>query len=106
MTLQVNYAILEYMKEILHPYYIGMRIVSDKVGIDYWDIDRKRVREYIRHECEPCSRFWFGSPCRFMRRIDLIVHVYLPNMIEEKYPELGIYLRTTSPRWGKNWRKW
>ena len=94
------------MNELTQPYYIGLRMLSDKVGIDFWDIDRDRVRKYIRNESKPRSRFWFGSPCRFVRGIDLIVHVYLPNMLEQKYPELSTYLRTTSPRWGKSWREW
>ena len=94
------------MKQILEPYYIGVRIVSDKVGIDLWDIDRNRIRDYLDKEMEPSSRFWFGAPCRFVRQIDILVHVYLPNAVEEKYPELAVYLRSTSPRWGKNWRQW
>lgn len=91
---------------LLHPYYIGLRLISDRVGIDFWDIDRNRVNKYVRNESKPRSRFWFGSPCRFVRGIDLMVHVYLPNMLDEKYPELSTYLRTTSPRWGKSWREW
>ncbi len=90
----------------MNNYYIGIRILADRIGIDPWDIDRERIREYIKHEATPCSRFWFGSPCRFVRAIDLAVHVYFANAIEEKYPQLATYLRTTSPRWGSSWRIW
>ena len=79
---------------------------ADRVGVDYWDIDHNRVRAYIKNEMEPSSRFWFGSPCRFVRTLDLLVHVYLPSAIEAKYPELATYLRSTSPRWGRRWREW
>lgn len=79
---------------------------ADRVGVDYWDIDHNRVRAYIKNEMEPSSRFWFGSPCRFVRTLDLLVHVYLPSAIEAKYPELATYLRSTSPRWGRSWREW
>jgi hypothetical protein len=79
---------------------------ADRVGVDYWDIDHNRVRAYIKNEMEPSSRFWFGSPCRFVRTLDLLVHVYVPSAIEAKYPELATYLRSTSPRWGRRWREW
>ena len=48
---------------------------ADRVGLDPWDIDHTKVRNYIRYEMKPCSKFWFGSPCRFVRGIDLLVHV-------------------------------
>jgi hypothetical protein len=81
-------------------------MVADRVGIDFWGIDHRRIHTYIKNEMKPCSRFWFGSPCRFIRSLDLMVHVYLPSAIEKKYPELALYLRSTSPRWGQSWRKW
>jgi len=81
-------------------------MVADRVGIDLWDIDHGRIHAYIKNEMKPCSRFWFGSPCRFVRTLDLMVHVYFPSTIEEKYPEFALYLRSTSPRWGQSWRKW
>ena len=90
----------------MNNYYIGLRMFADRVGVDYWDIDHNRVRAYIKNEMEPSSRFWFGSPCRFVRTLDLLVHVYLPSAIEAKYPELATYLRSTSPRWGRRWREW
>jgi len=90
----------------LNNYQIGIMMLANKIGIDYWDIDHGRIRKFIKSETKPCSRFWFGSPCKFIRRLDLLVHVYLPSSIEEKYPELAFYLRSTSPRWGRNWRNW
>jgi hypothetical protein len=90
----------------LQNYQIGIMMLADKVGIDYWDIDHSRVNRFVKNEMKPISRYWFGSPCRTIRRLDLAVHVYFPSTIEEKYPELALYLRSTSPRWGRNWRKW
>jgi hypothetical protein len=89
------------------PYYIAMRIAADRMGLDPWDVDMQKLRKFVAmREQSPVSRFWFGSPCRFIRSIDVIVHVWLPGAITEKYPELAIYLRSTSPRWGSSWRDW
>jgi hypothetical protein len=52
------------------------------------------------------SRFRFGSPCRFIRKLDILVHVVLPEAVEKFSPKLGSYLRSTSPRWGRSWRNW
>lgn len=88
-------------------YYFGMRVTADRIGIDPWDVDMEKLRLFVaEREQEPVSRFWFGSPCRFVRCIDLLVHVWLPGAITEKYPELATYLRSTSPRWGRAWRDW
>lgn len=57
-------------------------------------------------EGSPISRYWFGSPCRFIRRLDIIVHIVLPEIIEPTHTELARYLRSTSPRWGRSWRHW
>lgn len=86
---------------------VGIRLIADDIGLDPWDVDMSRVREFVRqHEATPTSRFWFGSPCRFVRTIDFVVHVLLPEMIAEKHPVWACYLRNTSPRWGTAWRKW
>ena len=52
------------------------------------------------------SRFWFGSPCRFVRRIDILVHIVLPELLEVRATRLAVHLRKTSPRWGRSWRSW
>ena len=52
------------------------------------------------------SRFWFGSPCRFVRQVDVAVHIVLPEMLEKRLPRVADYLRRTSPRWGRSWRDW
>ena len=52
------------------------------------------------------SRFWFGSPCRFVRQVDVVVHIILPEMLEKRLPRVADYLRRTSPRWGRSWRDW
>lgn len=84
-----------------------VRRFADQIGLDPWDIDPVWVRSFIRrYEETPTSRFWFGSPCRFVRTIDLAIHVILPEMLFEKHPTWACYLRTTSPRWGKAWRGW
>lgn len=59
-----------------------------------------------RSEQEPRSRFLFGSPCRYIRRLDLAIHVVLPELIAGPLPIWACYLRTTSPRWGRSWRSW
>ncbi len=60
----------------------------------------------VAYEERPRSRYWFGSPCRFVRSIDLAVHVLLPEVVAYRFPLLSCYLRTTSPRWGRAWRHW
>jgi hypothetical protein len=66
-----------------------------------------QVLELARlHESEPRSRYFFGSPCKYVRTIDLAVHVLFPKLIENRMPILATYLRTTSPRWGRTWRHW
>jgi len=92
---------------MLTNYYIGLRITADNIGIDPWDTNITRlIRDAHTHEQAPASRYWFGSPCRFIRTIDMIVHLILPALLIEKHPIWAAYLRTTSPRWGKAWRHW
>ena len=57
-------------------------------------------------DTEPESRFWFGSPCRFIRSLDVFVHIVVPELLENVSPWLSRYLRSTSPRWGRSWRHW
>ena len=86
---------------------IGIRLIADDIGIDPWDIDLSHLRKFARkYESTPKSRYWFGSPCRFVRSIDYITHVIFPEMIAEKHPVWACYLRNTSPRWGRAWRSW
>lgn len=59
-----------------------------------------------RHEQQPVSRWRFGSPCRFVRTVDLAVHIVLPAYLAPHLPRLATYLRRTSPRWGRAWREW
>lgn len=67
----------------------------------------KETLNRLRHvELTPESRFWFGSPCRCVRRLDILMHIVLPELIENRMPQLTHYLRRTSPRWGRSWRKW
>jgi hypothetical protein len=89
-----------------HPY-IAMRVMVDRIGLDPWDVCVIEIRSFMAaNEMAPCSRHWFGSPCKFVRAIDSGVHVWLPAMLVDRYPELARYLRSTSPRWGRSWRKW
>lgn len=88
-------------------YYIGIRMLADRIGLDPWDVSMADLRRFMSaHERAPVSRFWFGSPCRFVRAIDAAVHVWLPAAVAERFPMLACYLRSTSPRWGKAWRSW
>lgn len=88
-------------------YYFALRYSADRIGFDPWDVDLTHIRRMARkHEQEPSSRYWFGSPCRFVRFIDFAVHVWLPAAIAETNPYVAAYLRTTSPRWGREWRNW
>ena len=69
-------------------------------------IDRLIPWGILKAEGRPVSRFWFGSPCRLIRALDVAVHVWLPSAIEGGFPELATYLRSTSPRWGRAFREW
>jgi hypothetical protein len=83
------------------------RAIANALGIDPWDVNLREALALARaHESVPVSRFRWGSPCRFVRTIDVIVHVVLPAMLVEGHPTWAVYLRTTSPRWGRTWRHW
>ncbi|NBO55582.1 MAG: hypothetical protein EBU84_13555 [Actinobacteria bacterium] len=67
----------------------------------------RETLQRLRHvELTPESRFWFGSPCRFVRSLDVLIHVALPEWLEDLMPRFAKYLRQTSPRWGRSWRSW
>lgn len=84
-----------------------LRRIAKKIGFDPWGIQlRETILRATEHEQEPVSRFMWGSPCRFIRSIDIMVHVLLPAMLEDGHPTWATYLRTTSPRWGRTWRHW
>lgn len=60
-----------------------------------------KLAEWIaQHERTPRSRFRLGSPCRWVRTVDLIVHVLAPRLLASKFPTLALRLLRTSPRWG------
>jgi hypothetical protein len=44
-------------------------------------------------EQPPVSRFRFGSPCRFVRTLDLVVHILIPQALRPYAPRLALYLR-------------
>jgi len=67
---------------------------------------RQTLRLARRVERVPVSRFRFGSPCRYVRAVDIIIHLVLPEILEDTFPRLTTYLRSTSPRWGRSWRSW
>jgi len=54
----------------------------------------------------PVSRMRIGSPCKFIRKLDLLIHIIIPELIEGRAQRLARYLRRTSPRWGRSWRGW
>lgn len=57
-----------------------------------------------RYERPPESRFRIGSPCRWIRAIDVLVHIVIPELLEQWWPAITRALRDTSPRWGRSWR--
>lgn len=67
---------------------------------------RETLRLLRSVEKPAISRFRFGSPCRFVRQIDVLVHIVLPELMESRLPRFAAYLRRTSPRWGRSWRGW
>jgi len=67
---------------------------------------RKTLSLLRRDEALAESKFWFGSPCRFVRRIDILVHIVLPEFLEKRVPRLAFRLRKASPRWGRSWWSW
>ena len=67
---------------------------------------RETLHRLSHYELTPESRFWFGSPCRFVRWLDLVAHIVVPEFLEGKFPRVSSYLRKTSPRWGRSWRHW
>ena len=67
---------------------------------------RETIAHLVRTEREAQSRFRVGSPCRFVRAIDVFVHILTPELIEDVAPSTARYLRRTSPRWGRSWRDW
>lgn len=84
-----------------------LRSIAKAIGFNPWAIDlHETLIKASQHEDTPVSRYAWGSPCRFIRTIDVTVHVVLPAMIADTYPAWATYLRTTSPRWGRSWRHW
>lgn len=71
------------------------------------EITYQKARELA---AEPQSRFWFGSPCRFIARVDFTCHVLIPSLLrrgdttqqgrwDRGRVTLGRRLLSTSPRW-------
>lgn len=67
-------------------------------------------RDALEIASEPRSRFCFGSPCRFVPRIDFTCHVWFPAVLRSGDPRqhgrwdtfrlhLSFCLMRTSPRW-------
>lgn len=67
---------------------------------------RKTLQSLKRVELPASSRFKFGSPCRFVRILDIFIHIIIPEILEKVFPRVASYLRNTSPRWGRSWRQW
>ena len=67
---------------------------------------RETLQKLQHVELTPESRFWFGSPCHFVRSIDVFFHIALPEWIEHLMPRVAAYLRRTSPQWGRSRRSW
>lgn len=70
-----------------------------------WELDLRETLDILHeHEKEPESRFKFGSPCRWIKPIDVFIHIIVPEWLELHTPRLSRMLRDTSPRWGRSWR--
>jgi len=67
---------------------------------------RQTLAMLAEAEREAVSRYRWGSPCRFIRSVDVLVHIVTPELLEGVLPALARYLRRTSPRWGRSWREW
>jgi hypothetical protein len=67
---------------------------------------RETIAHLVATEREARSRFRWGSPCRFIRTVDILTHIVLPELLERTAPRVTRYLRSTSPRWGRSWREW
>lgn len=70
-------------------------------------ITYRRALEMAR---KPRSRFFFGSPCRFIPRVDFTCHVFLPSVLrkgdttqlslwDQGRVWMSLRLMSTSPRW-------
>ena len=71
------------------------------------DLDIKQTLRLARSaEQGARSRFLVGSPCKFIRTLDILTHLVIPELIENVRPSVARYLRRTSPRWGQSWRGW
>lgn len=87
-----------------------LRKTADIIGVDPWDVELDEVLPLAaatedKHMWRPrLSRP--GFICRYVRTVDLFVHVILAEMVVEKFPRFASYLRNTSPRWGSTWRNW
>ena len=67
---------------------------------------KETLSKLPRFELPPVSRFKLGSPCRFIRSLDIFIHIFIPEVVENILPQVARYLRNTSPRWGRSWRHW
>lgn len=67
-------------------------------------------REAMEVASEPRSRFFFGSPCRFVPQIDFTCHLLIPSLLRKGDTTqlsawdharlfLSLRLMRTSPRW-------
>lgn len=84
------------------PVELVLRRVLDRIGVDPYDVDLAMLRLHCDvYERGPVSRFRTKSPCWAVRRVDWTVHVLLPAMLAERYPNVARALLETSPRWGQ-----
>lgn len=67
-------------------------------------------REAMAIASQPQSRFFFGSPCRFVPRCDFTCHLFVPALLRKGDTTnlstwdhcrvwLSAQLNSTSPRW-------
>lgn len=78
------------------------RLITNSIGVDPFDVDIDKLYNHAELcAAPPQSRFKFKSPCWAIKDLDFGVHVWLPSILSERYPDLSKTLAKTSPRWGR-----
>ena len=54
-------------------------------------------------EVVPRSRYWFGSPCKWSKKCDVLVHIVVPHAIRPVLPRCAHLLEICSTRWDRSW---
>lgn len=78
------------------------RWLGNRLGVDPFDVDVDKLLTHAGECALPRqTRLPGGSPCFHSKSLDFGVHVLLPAMLRERFPEAAKRLNETSPRWGR-----